>query len=160
MSGTKKQQKTLIRKLLKEARSDFPHLVIPDFPEISSQNSRSGTSSGTNGTDYLEGGRTSSGAARQDLSSGLRSTTDAPRPRQEPKELGGSLRHPQPHVVFPPAGRGPARLKRNGSGTRRGDRRGHRDHQRGQGQAQNHALPAGRRVELASDEPPADPRDC
>ena len=37
MSGTKKQQKTLIRKLLKEARSDFPHLVIPDFPEISSQ---------------------------------------------------------------------------------------------------------------------------
>ena len=37
MSGTKKQQKTLIRKLLKEARSDFPHLAIPDFPEISSQ---------------------------------------------------------------------------------------------------------------------------
>ena len=37
MSGAKKQQKTLIRKLLKEARSDFPHLVIPDFPEISSQ---------------------------------------------------------------------------------------------------------------------------
>ena len=37
MSGTKKQQKTLIRKLLKEARSDFPHLVIPDFPEISTQ---------------------------------------------------------------------------------------------------------------------------
>ena len=37
MSGTKKQQKTLIRKLLKEARSDFPHLVIPGFPEISTQ---------------------------------------------------------------------------------------------------------------------------
>ncbi|WP_244279015.1 hypothetical protein [Synechococcus sp. UW179B] len=38
MSGTKKQQKTLIRKLLTEARQqDFPHLVIPDFPEISSQ---------------------------------------------------------------------------------------------------------------------------
>ena len=37
MGGTKKQQKTLIRKLLKEARSDFPHLAIPDFPEISSQ---------------------------------------------------------------------------------------------------------------------------
>ena len=37
MTGTKKQQKTLIRKLLKEARSDFPHLAIPDFPEISSQ---------------------------------------------------------------------------------------------------------------------------
>jgi hypothetical protein len=37
MSGTKKQQKTLIRKLLTEARQDFPHLRIPDFPEISSQ---------------------------------------------------------------------------------------------------------------------------
>ena len=38
MSGTKKQQKTLIRKLLTEARQqDFPHLGIPDFPEISSQ---------------------------------------------------------------------------------------------------------------------------
>ena len=37
MSGTKKQQKTLIRKLLKAARNDFPHLVIPDFPEITSQ---------------------------------------------------------------------------------------------------------------------------
>ena len=37
MSGTKKQQKTLIRKLLKEARKDFPYLAIPDFPEISSQ---------------------------------------------------------------------------------------------------------------------------
>ena len=37
MSGTKKQQKTLIRKLLKEARQDFPHLGLPDFPEISSQ---------------------------------------------------------------------------------------------------------------------------
>ena len=37
MGGTKKQQKTVIRKLLKEARQDFPHLVIPDFPEISSQ---------------------------------------------------------------------------------------------------------------------------
>jgi hypothetical protein len=37
MGGTKKQQKTLIRKLLKEARQDFPRLGIPDFPEISSQ---------------------------------------------------------------------------------------------------------------------------
>jgi hypothetical protein len=37
MSGTKKQQKTLIRKLLKEARQDFPHLGIPDFPAIRSQ---------------------------------------------------------------------------------------------------------------------------
>ena len=38
MGGTKKQQKTLIRKLLTEARQkDFPHLGIPDFPEISSQ---------------------------------------------------------------------------------------------------------------------------
>ncbi len=37
MSGTKKQQKTLIRKLLTEARQDIPHLRIPDFPEISSQ---------------------------------------------------------------------------------------------------------------------------
>ncbi|MGC6483646.1 MAG: hypothetical protein ACON4T_08805, partial [Synechococcus sp.] len=37
MGGSKKQQKTVIRKLLKEARQDFPHLVIPDFPEISSQ---------------------------------------------------------------------------------------------------------------------------
>ena len=37
MSGTKKQQKTLIRKLLTEARTDFPHLRIHDFPEITSQ---------------------------------------------------------------------------------------------------------------------------
>ena len=37
MSGTKKQQKTLIKKLLTEARQDFPHLGLPDFPEISSQ---------------------------------------------------------------------------------------------------------------------------
>ena len=38
MGGTKKQQKTLIRKLLTEARQqNFPHLGIPDFPEISSQ---------------------------------------------------------------------------------------------------------------------------
>ena len=36
MSGTKKQQKTLIRKLLKEARTlHFHHLNIPDFPTIS-----------------------------------------------------------------------------------------------------------------------------
>jgi hypothetical protein len=37
MSGTKKQQKTLIKKLLDEARQDFPHLGQPDFPAISSQ---------------------------------------------------------------------------------------------------------------------------
>ncbi len=37
MGGTKAQQKTLIRELLKEARSDFPHLSIPDFPSISKQ---------------------------------------------------------------------------------------------------------------------------
>ena len=37
MGGTKAQQKTLIRELLKEARSDFPHLSIPDFPSISRQ---------------------------------------------------------------------------------------------------------------------------
>jgi hypothetical protein len=37
MGGTKAAQKTLIKKLLKEARSDFPHLAIPDFPEISRQ---------------------------------------------------------------------------------------------------------------------------
>jgi hypothetical protein len=37
MGGTKAQQKTLIRQLLKEARSDFPHLTIPDFPAISRQ---------------------------------------------------------------------------------------------------------------------------
>lgn len=37
MGGTKAQQKTLIRDLFKEARSDFPHLSIPDFPEISRQ---------------------------------------------------------------------------------------------------------------------------
>tara|TARA_E500000331_G_scaffold236361_1_gene226641 strand:+ start:92 stop:1450 length:1359 start_codon:yes stop_codon:yes gene_type:complete len=38
MGGTKKQQKTLIRTLLKEARSnDFPKLSIPDFPEIKHQ---------------------------------------------------------------------------------------------------------------------------
>jgi hypothetical protein len=37
MGGTKAQQKTLIRQLLKEARSDFPHLSIPDFPAISRQ---------------------------------------------------------------------------------------------------------------------------
>ena len=37
MGGTKAQQKTLIRELLKEARSDFPHLTIPDFPSISRQ---------------------------------------------------------------------------------------------------------------------------
>ena len=37
MGGTKAQQKTLIRYLLKEARSDFPHLSIPDFPSISKQ---------------------------------------------------------------------------------------------------------------------------
>jgi hypothetical protein len=37
MSGTKAQQKTLIRKLMKEARQDFPKLVIPDFPPISKQ---------------------------------------------------------------------------------------------------------------------------
>lgn len=37
MGGTKKQQKTLIRKLLKEARQDFKSLIIPDFPPISHQ---------------------------------------------------------------------------------------------------------------------------
>jgi hypothetical protein len=37
MGGTKAQQKTMIRELLKEARSDFPHLSIPDFPSISRQ---------------------------------------------------------------------------------------------------------------------------
>ena len=37
MGGTKGQQKTLIIKLLKEARRDFPKLVIPDFPEIQRQ---------------------------------------------------------------------------------------------------------------------------
>ena len=37
MGGTNAQQKTLIRELLKEARSDFPHLSIPDFPSISRQ---------------------------------------------------------------------------------------------------------------------------
>jgi len=37
MGGTKAAQKTLIRKLLKEARKDFPHLGIPDFPPITRQ---------------------------------------------------------------------------------------------------------------------------
>ena len=37
MGGTKEQQKTLIRKLLKEARKEFPHLVIPEFPTITHQ---------------------------------------------------------------------------------------------------------------------------
>lgn len=37
MGGTKAQQKTLIRELLKEAKSDFPHLSIPEFPSISRQ---------------------------------------------------------------------------------------------------------------------------
>ena len=37
MGGTKAQQKTLIRELLKEARTDFPHLSVPDFPPISKQ---------------------------------------------------------------------------------------------------------------------------
>lgn len=37
MSGTKAAQKTLIRKLLKEARADFPNLNIPEFPEITNQ---------------------------------------------------------------------------------------------------------------------------
>jgi len=37
MGGTKAQQKTLIRELFKEAKSDFPHLSIPDFPSISRQ---------------------------------------------------------------------------------------------------------------------------
>lgn len=37
MSGTKKQQKTLLRKLLKEARKDFPHMGTLEFPEISTQ---------------------------------------------------------------------------------------------------------------------------
>lgn len=37
MGGTKAQQKTLIKELLKEARSDFPHLSIPGFPSISRQ---------------------------------------------------------------------------------------------------------------------------
>ena len=37
MAGTKKQQKTLLNKLLKEARPDFPHLRLPDYPEITTQ---------------------------------------------------------------------------------------------------------------------------
>ena len=38
MGGTKKQQKTLIRTLMKEARAnEFPKLSIPDFPEIRHQ---------------------------------------------------------------------------------------------------------------------------
>jgi len=37
MSGIKAQQKTLIRKLMKEARTDFPKLAIPEFPVISKQ---------------------------------------------------------------------------------------------------------------------------
>ena len=38
MSGTKKQQKTLIRKLLMEARRrDFPKMNLPDFPQISTR---------------------------------------------------------------------------------------------------------------------------
>jgi hypothetical protein len=37
IGGTKGQHKPLIRDLLKEARSDFPHLSIPDFPSISRQ---------------------------------------------------------------------------------------------------------------------------
>lgn len=40
MGGTKKQQKTLIRTLMKEARAnEFPKLSIPDFPEIKHQKS-------------------------------------------------------------------------------------------------------------------------
>lgn len=41
MAGTKAQQKALIRELLKEARADFPHLTIPDFPTICKQVSQS-----------------------------------------------------------------------------------------------------------------------
>jgi len=37
MGGTKAAQKTLIRKLLREARSDYPRLSIPDFPTITRQ---------------------------------------------------------------------------------------------------------------------------
>ena len=37
MSGIKAQQKTLIRKLMKEARTDCPNLAIPEFPVISKQ---------------------------------------------------------------------------------------------------------------------------
>jgi len=37
MGGTMAQQKTLTRKLLKEARTDFPQLFTPDFPPISRQ---------------------------------------------------------------------------------------------------------------------------
>ena len=69
MSGTKKQQKTLIRKLLKEARSDFPHLAIPDFPEISSQKQQVRHLKRDEWNRLL--GKVvelSSGAARQDLS--------------------------------------------------------------------------------------------
>ena len=36
-SGMKEQQKTFIRNLMKEARIDFPHLQIPEFPSISRQ---------------------------------------------------------------------------------------------------------------------------
>ena len=69
MSGTKKQQKTLIRKLLKEARADFPHLVIPDFPEIRTQTEQVRHLK-RNEWDRLMGKvvELSGGAARQDLS--------------------------------------------------------------------------------------------
>ena len=36
-SGMKEQQKAFIRHLMKEARVDFPHITIPDFPPISRQ---------------------------------------------------------------------------------------------------------------------------
>ena len=69
MGGTKKQQKTLIRALLKEARQDFPHLGIPDFPEISSQKQqvRHLTRSEWDGL-LKKVVELSEGAARQDLS--------------------------------------------------------------------------------------------
>ena len=40
MGGTKKQQKTLLRHLFKEALADFPNLQIPAFPTITQQKKR------------------------------------------------------------------------------------------------------------------------
>ncbi len=68
MGGTKMQQKTLVRELLKEARSDFPHLSIPDFPPISRQ-VKQVQHLKRNEWDHLMGKivELSGGAAREDL---------------------------------------------------------------------------------------------